>query len=67
LICDFYFSLLKTFPVILPQSFKHTYHWQDARVTQGAKIAQLSLKFGANDMGSTMIEENVVGRWVRFA
>jgi len=53
--------------VILPQSFKHTYHWQDARVTQGAKIAQLSLKFGANDMGSTMIEENVVGRWVRFA
>ncbi len=29
-------------------------------VTQGAKIAQVALKFGANDFGSTMIEENVV-------
>ena len=29
-------------------------------MTQGAKIAQLALKFGANDLGSTMIEENVV-------
>ncbi len=29
-------------------------------VTQGAKIAQLGLAFGANDFGSTMIEENVV-------
>lgn len=29
-------------------------------VTQGPKIAQLSLFFGANDFGSTMIEENVV-------
>lgn len=33
---------------------------QASWVTQGAKIAQLSMKFGANDMGSTMIEENVV-------
>lgn len=33
---------------------------QASWVTQGAKIAQISLKFGANDMGSTMIEENVV-------
>lgn len=33
---------------------------QASWVTQGSKIAQLSLKFGANDMGSTMIEENVV-------
>ncbi|KKO20843.1 MAG: dehypoxanthine futalosine cyclase [Candidatus Brocadia sp.] len=33
---------------------------QASWVTQGAKIAQLSLKCGANDMGSTMIEENVV-------
>ncbi|MFQ5963726.1 MAG: cyclic dehypoxanthinyl futalosine synthase [Candidatus Scalinduaceae bacterium] len=33
---------------------------QASWVTQGAKIAQLALKFGANDMGSTMIEENVV-------
>ncbi len=29
-------------------------------VTQGPKIAQLALFFGANDFGSTMIEENVV-------
>ncbi|MBI5183619.1 MAG: dehypoxanthine futalosine cyclase [Nitrospinae bacterium] len=29
-------------------------------VTQGPKIAQIALLFGANDMGSTMIEENVV-------
>lgn len=33
---------------------------QASWVTQGAKIAQLALRFGANDMGSTMIEENVV-------
>lgn len=33
---------------------------QASWVTQGAKIAQASLFFGANDMGSTMIEENVV-------
>lgn len=29
-------------------------------VTQGDKIAQIGLAFGANDFGSTMIEENVV-------
>jgi cyclic dehypoxanthinyl futalosine synthase len=29
-------------------------------VTQGPKIGQLALLFGANDMGSLMIEENVV-------
>jgi len=33
---------------------------QASWVTQGAKIAQISLFFGANDFGSTMIEENVV-------
>lgn len=33
---------------------------QASWVTQGIKIAQVSLRFGANDMGSTMIEENVV-------
>ncbi len=33
---------------------------QASWVTQGAKISQLSLSFGANDFGSTMIEENVV-------
>ena len=29
-------------------------------VTQGTKMAQVALYFGANDFGSTMIEENVV-------
>ncbi|MFA4884745.1 MAG: cyclic dehypoxanthinyl futalosine synthase [Desulfotomaculaceae bacterium] len=29
-------------------------------VTQGVKIAQIALAFGANDFGSTMLEENVV-------
>lgn len=33
---------------------------QASWVTQGAKIAQVSLSFGANDFGSTMLEENVV-------
>jgi len=33
---------------------------QASWVTQGGKIGQIALLFGANDMGSTMIEENVV-------
>ena len=33
---------------------------QASWVTQGPKIGQISLFFGANDMGSLMIEENVV-------
>ena len=33
---------------------------QSSWVTQGLKIGQLALTFGANDMGSLMIEENVV-------
>jgi cyclic dehypoxanthinyl futalosine synthase len=33
---------------------------QASWVTQGAKIAQVALEFGANDFGSTMLEENVV-------
>jgi cyclic dehypoxanthinyl futalosine synthase len=33
---------------------------QSSWVTQGAKIAQISLFFGANDLGGTMLEENVV-------
>ncbi|HOP78386.1 MAG TPA: cyclic dehypoxanthinyl futalosine synthase [Thermogutta sp.] len=33
---------------------------QASWVTQGAAVGQLSLRFGANDMGSLMIEENVV-------
>jgi cyclic dehypoxanthinyl futalosine synthase len=33
---------------------------QASWVTQGLKIAEVALRFGANDFGSTMIEENVV-------
>jgi cyclic dehypoxanthinyl futalosine synthase len=33
---------------------------QASWVTQGGKIGQISLRFGANDFGSLMIEENVV-------
>jgi cyclic dehypoxanthinyl futalosine synthase len=33
---------------------------QASWVTQGGKVGQLSLAFGSNDMGSVMIEENVV-------
>ncbi len=33
---------------------------QASWVTQGPKIGQVSLSYGANDMGSTMLEENVV-------
>jgi cyclic dehypoxanthinyl futalosine synthase len=35
-------------------------HFQTSWVTQGKKIGQASLGFGADDMGSIMIEENVV-------
>jgi len=33
---------------------------QASWVTQGLKIGQIALRFGANDLGSLMIEENVV-------
>ncbi len=33
---------------------------QASWVTQGLKMAQVALRFGANDFGSTMLEENVV-------
>ncbi len=35
-------------------------HIQSSWVTQGLKIGQVALHFGADDMGSVMIEENVV-------
>ena len=35
---------------------------QSSWVTQGLKIGQLALIFGANDMGSLMLEENVVAQ-----
>ncbi len=59
----------------VPETFAHEYlktlavsrlfidnirHFQTSWVTQGKKIGQLALAFGADDMGSIMIEENVV-------
>jgi cyclic dehypoxanthinyl futalosine synthase len=59
----------------VPETFAHEYlkvlavsrlfidniaHFQTSWVTQGKKIGQLGLAFGADDMGSIMIEENVV-------
>lgn len=35
-------------------------HFQASWVTQGPKIAQVSLRYGVDDFGSTMLEENVV-------
>jgi cyclic dehypoxanthinyl futalosine synthase len=35
---------------------------QSSWVTQGPEIGQVGLKFGANDLGSIMIEENVVSQ-----
>jgi len=40
--------------------FDNVKHIQGSWVTQGKDIGQLSLSFGANDLGSIMIEENVV-------
>ncbi|GMU67226.1 MAG: cyclic dehypoxanthine futalosine synthase [Acidobacteriota bacterium] len=59
----------------VPETFAHEYlktvavarlffdnvrHLQSSWVTQGKKIGQVALAFGADDMGSIMIEENVV-------
>lgn len=35
-------------------------HQQSSWVTQGPKVAQVALQFGVDDMGSIMMEENVV-------
>lgn len=35
-------------------------NFQSSWVTQGGKVGQVSLFYGCNDMGSTMMEENVV-------
>jgi len=53
------FEYLKTLAVsrLFLDNFAHI---QSSWVTQGRKIGQLALLFGANDMGSLMIEENVV-------
>jgi len=53
------FSYLKTLAVarLYLDNFPNI---QASWVTQGMRIGQLALRFGANDMGSLMIEENVV-------
>jgi len=55
------FDYLKTLAIsrLILDNFDN---FQSSWVTQGPKIGQLSLKFGANDMGGTMIEENVVSQ-----
>ena len=40
--------------------FDNVEHIQGSWVTQGEKIGQLTLGFGADDLGSIMLEENVV-------
>jgi cyclic dehypoxanthinyl futalosine synthase len=53
------FEYLKT-QAIARLYLDHIPNIQSSWVTQGARIGQLALFFGANDMGSLMIEENVV-------
>jgi cyclic dehypoxanthinyl futalosine synthase len=54
-----------SFDYLLTQAVSRLYldnvdHIQSSWVTQGLKIGQVALHFGADDMGSIMIEENVV-------
>jgi cyclic dehypoxanthinyl futalosine synthase len=54
-----------SFDYLLTQAVSRIYldnvdHIQSSWVTQGMKIGQVALEFGADDMGSIMIEENVV-------
>src|SRR4051812_22138192 len=54
-----------SFDYLLTQAVSRIYldnvdHIQSSWVTQGLKIGQVALHFGADDMGSIMIEENVV-------
>jgi cyclic dehypoxanthinyl futalosine synthase len=54
-----------SFDYLLMQAVTRIYldnvdHIQSSWVTQGTKIGQVALGFGADDMGSIMIEENVV-------
>ncbi len=53
------FDYLKTLAIsrIVLDNFDNI---QSSWVTQGPKIGQVALYYGANDMGSTMLEENVV-------
>jgi cyclic dehypoxanthinyl futalosine synthase len=54
-----------SFDYLLTQAVSRIYldnvdHIQSSWVTQGIKIGQVALGFGADDLGSVMIEENVV-------
>jgi cyclic dehypoxanthinyl futalosine synthase len=54
-----------SFDYLLTQAVSRIYldnvhHIQSSWVTQGMKIGQVALSFGADDLGSIMIEENVV-------
>jgi cyclic dehypoxanthinyl futalosine synthase len=54
-----------SFDYLLTQAVSRVYldnvdHIQSSWVTQGMKVGQVALGFGADDMGSIMIEENVV-------
>ena len=54
-----------SFDYLLTQAVSRIYldnvpHIQSSWVTQGMKIGQVALGFGADDMGSVMMEENVV-------
>jgi len=54
-----------SFDYLLMQAVSRIYldnvdHIQSSWVTQGMKVGQVALSFGADDMGSVMIEENVV-------
>jgi cyclic dehypoxanthinyl futalosine synthase len=54
-----------SFEYLLTQAVSRIYldnvdHIQSSWVTQGMKVGQVALQFGADDLGSVMIEENVV-------
>jgi cyclic dehypoxanthinyl futalosine synthase len=58
-------SMPTSFEYLLTQAVSRIYldnvdHIQSSWVTQGMKIGQIALEFGADDLGSIMIEENVV-------
>ena len=58
-------ALPTSFDYLMTQAVSRIYldnvdHIQSSWVTQGMKIGQVALGFGADDMGSVMIEENVV-------
>jgi cyclic dehypoxanthinyl futalosine synthase len=58
-------SMPTSFEYLLTQAVSRIYldnvdHIQSSWVTQGMKIGQVALEFGADDLGSIMIEENVV-------